>query len=193
MSQAQPDYDPKEQAVNNYLTFLHNPDNLVDQSHIDELQDQLQQASSPSERLKIQSEIQRFNNPDEDELLQQFKVHALEWAKEYEISASAFIQEGVSPNVLAQAGFDVDDSRSSSVEEVVGWMHQQSGPFTVQQAMDATGASRNTVRKAVNITNITPIGEHKGEGPGRSATLYEVRYDPSLENVTAQDEDEDMD
>lgn len=162
-----------EKAVSQYLTYLHDPDSLVDTDRIEELQQQLQEEANPTKRLQLQSELKQCSQPDEEHLKERFAIHAKAWADENGVVADAFIQEGVSPSLLAEAGFDVDtNTRRSSTDEVVNWIRSQRHQFTIQKAMQATGASRHTVRKAMNIAGVRTAGPGDSEGPGRAPELF---------------------
>lgn len=161
-------------AVSQYLMYLHDPDSLIDTDRIEELQQQLQEEADPTKRLQLQSELKQCSQPDEEQLKEQFAIHAKAWADENGIVADAFIQEGVPPNVLSEAGFDIDtNTKRSSTDEVVNWIQSQRYQFTIQQAMRATGASRHTVRKALNIAGIRAAGPGDSDGPGRAPELFD--------------------
>lgn len=163
-----------EKAVSQYLTFLHDPDSLIDTDQIEELQQQLQEESNPTMRLQLQSELKQCSQPDEEQLREKFAIHAKAWADENGVVADAFIQEGVSPSVLSEAGFDIDtNTKRSSTDEVVNWIHSQRYQFTIQKAMQATGASRHTVRKALNIAGVRTAGPGDSDGPGRAPELFD--------------------
>lgn len=161
------------EAVTQYLTYLSDPQSLIDTDEIERLQQQLSETNDPAERLQIQSRISQVSQPDEDHLRQQFERHAKQWADENNVSHQAFIKEGVAPQVLAAAGFEISASDRASVDDVVSAIQAKAHQFTVKQLMDETGASRATVNKAINLLGNRQAGYGDNDGPGAPPVLYD--------------------
>lgn len=195
MSTASAEITDREQAIRDYLTLLHDPESLVDDRAIADLQRQLDEATDPVERVKLRGEIDKLSQPATTELQEAFVTHAAQWAEEANVSADAFAAEGVPPEILRKAGFRVAGSRGrpksskghsrsrqrqtptgerGNVDTVSAWITNQGGDtFTISQAMDATGATRNTVVKAINQIGAAEVGTDPNHtGPGRSPKLY---------------------
>ncbi len=164
---------PSEFAIRRYLEFVANPDSARDDAAIEQLESQLAATSGILGRLRLLSDIERAKQVDGAPLLDEFVKHARMWAASNRITVNAFKAMGVSPVVLAQAGFDLGHgsihdrsskpaagstrkprlapqgpSVSSSV--VKDWMLGQQASFTIAQAMTGAGASMMTVKKAAN-------------------------------------------
>jgi hypothetical protein len=183
-----------ESAVRDYLRALQDPASLRDDDQIKLLTEQLSTASDGVERLRLRQSLMDAETPSLERHEEGFITHAKAWADEQGISARAFSDEGVSPDVLRRAGFNVGDGRRRgraqrstgaptrmrrsrvSAEDVRSAI-PSSGTFTIKTLQDASGASPAVVRKVVSeeaqagrlISEGTDPDHH---GPGRAPTLY---------------------
>lgn len=185
----------QEDAIRRYLTYINNPDELVDQDQIDKLQQKLEQSDDPVERIKLRNEIERVKQPPADELEAEFVRVAKQWSDHNGISAEALKAEGVKPSVLRKAGFQIaggqrrrstsaskrsSGRRRATKDDVVQHLAGKSSgdQFTLSQVMEATGASRSTVNQVLsNWTaegRVHKAGKAEHAGPGRAPDLFQV-------------------
>lgn len=185
----------QEEAIRRYLTYINNPDELVDQSQIETLQQKLSESHDPVERIKLRNEIERTKQPPADELEAEFVRVAKQWAEQHGISAEALRAEGVKPAVLRKAGFTIGGGtrkrttaakrtgksrqRASKDDVIQHLTSQPSGSeFTLNDVMEATGASRSTVNQVISrLTEegkLTKVGKAEHAGPGRAPDLFQV-------------------
>lgn len=183
----------QEEAVRRYLLYINNPSELVDQSKIDELQKKLDQSEDPVERIKLRNEMERTKKPPAEEVESEFVAVAKQWADQHGISAEALKAEGVKPAVLRKAGFSVagggrrgasatkrtGGKRASKDDVVKHITSKRSGSqFTLNQVMEATGASRSTAGQVISAltdeSKIKKVGKAEHSGPGRAPDLFEV-------------------
>lgn len=185
----------EEDAIRRYLTYINNPDELVDQDQIEKLQQKLDQYSDPVERIKLRNEIERIKQPPSDELEAEFVRVAKQWSQQHGISAEALKAEGVKPAVLRKAGFQIAGDRRRSTaptkrtssgrrrvtkDDVA--KHVEAKPsgsqFTLSEVMEATGASRSTVNQVIATMTeegkVSKIGKAEHTGPGRAADLFHI-------------------
>lgn len=185
----------QEDAIRRYLTYINNPDELVDQSQIETLQQKLSESHDPVERIKLRNEIERTKQPPADELEAEFVRVAKQWAEQHGISAEALRAEGVKPAVLRKAGFTIGGGtrkrtsaakrtgksrqRASKDDVVQHLTSQASGSeFTLNDVMEATGASRSTVNQVISrLTEegkLEKVGKAEHTGPGRAPDLFRM-------------------
>lgn len=173
-----------DDAVRNYLLALNNPDALKDDSKVEELEGKLNDTDDPIERVKIRAELDRARAVDPEQYEADFVGAVKQWAKDNNVTPDALRAEGVSDDVLGEAGL-VDIRRTSkrstrsrvSGEEVQDAIRSRGDKFTVSDIEDVTGASSGTVRKYVNSLVdegvIKELGEDDSwEGRGRPPTVY---------------------
>lgn len=185
----------QEDAIRRYLTYINNPDELVDQSQIETLQQKLSESHDPVERIKLRNEIERTKQPPADELEAEFVNVAKQWAEQHGISAEALRAEGVKPAVLRKAGFTIGGGtrkrttaakrtgksrQRASKDDVIQHLTSQSSgsEFTLNDVMEATGASRSTVNQVISrLTEeekVKKVGKAGHTGPGRAPDLFQV-------------------
>lgn len=184
-----------EEAVRLYLLYLEDPAKLRDEQLIEKLEGEAEQATDPVEKLKAFGELERAKAINGDQFRADFVRLAQGWADDQGVPVSAFTTMGVPVDVLAEAGFDVprgrgrgrragaasangrrtQRSRRVSVEEVKSGL--PTGPFTVKDLEESSGATGATVRKAIaelvdagSIKDLGPDREYHGRG--RAPTLY---------------------
>ncbi|MDY7106493.1 MAG: hypothetical protein S0880_35400 [Actinomycetota bacterium] len=184
-----------EEAVRLYLLYLDDPAKLRDEQLIEKLEGEAEKAGDPVEKLKVLGELERAKAINGDQFRSDFVRLAHGWAEDQGVPVTAFTSMGVPQDVLAEAGFDVprgrgrgrrngtaagggrrtQRSRRVSVEEVKSGV--PTGPFTVKDLEEASGATGATVRKAIaelvdagSIKDLGPDREYHGRG--RAPTLY---------------------
>jgi hypothetical protein len=135
-----------EDAVRNYLNFLaHGPS----ESFITQNTEHLATKTDPIEKLKLLQVIQEER--DGSHLRSEFLEHAVEWAYEEDITPEMFIELGVDPEDLIEAGFNLATRTtrtyvSSSEVAIFILEHYDEGEaFTKREIAEATGASPGTV------------------------------------------------
>ena len=188
-----------ESAVRRFLAWVENPASAIDQGAIDRAEAAFAAASDPIERLHAAAARERARAADVAAISGDFVAHARAYAESAGIPFEAFRALGVSPEVLAEAGFAVPSrgrrgagakstTRSGlprapqiSVSQIKGVADQMPKQFTLAQlANKAGGGSPVTVRKAVDelisegsVAKLGPDTNHTG--PGRAPTVYELR------------------
>src|SRR5215210_3773227 len=93
-----------EVAVRTYLTYLQDPDSLVDGAAVQKLQAQVDAARDPIDRLKAVAALHRAKNVDPNAHKYEFIKYAKSWAESEGIPPNAFSQLNVPSDVLAAAG-----------------------------------------------------------------------------------------
>ena len=170
-----------DQAVGNYLAFISDPESLRDEPQIIKLQEQLDLAEDPLDKLAIRDKLEQLRNLSEDDFLPGFIEFAKEYADNNDISASAFASMGVEQRVLRLAGFSTN-STYVTVGTVIKKIRESSlTSFTQQGAVELSKAAHGTVRKA--ITNglddgsiiLTDEEDLTHSGRGSKPQVYRLR------------------
>lgn len=197
-STAESDILEPEGAVRLYLTWLEDPQQLVDRTKVESLQSQYDTTQDPIERLRLLGQLERARVADAAQLEADFVRMAGSWAAENDVPGSAFRTLGVSDDVLEAAGLDSRGrsrrSRSAgsasrarrakavSTETLRAWMLGRSGPFTVADVTSAAGGSPMTAKKALDelidagqAERLGPVADWRGRG--RAPTAYQVVAD----------------
>lgn len=182
-----------EQAIRNYLQFLADPSSMRDEAEVARLEAAAASTDDPIEKLRLLSEAQRTREVDGAPLESEFIAQARHWADGEGVTVEAFRSLGVPNHVLAAAGLakavkgsKVPKAASSkaprqrrspavSADAVEGSIPD--GPFSVRDLMEASGASLQTVRKAVRrmlaAGELVDLGlDPNWDGRGRTPTLY---------------------
>lgn len=178
-----------EEAIRTYFTFLEDPSSLRDAGEVERLRAQADDATDPLEKLRLLSAAQRADEVDGSSYEAGFIAHAKEWAEREQVTVDAFKALGVPTDVLAAAGLIRRRGRAAKpttpgrrtrgqgvpVESVIEAVPAE--PFRIRDLMEATGASLQTVRKAVRMLldrgEVLDLGPDQGwDGRGRTPTLY---------------------
>lgn len=179
--------DEPTRAVRRYLEFVLNPASARDDELISSLEAQVTAESDVVAKLVLLSDLERAKRVDGSALLDGFVRFGRRWADLNQITVGALKAVGVSPVVLAEAGFDLGHGsihdraarktrdastrvaspkrqRGTNVSGTVvkQWALQQPGSFTMAEAMAAAGASLMTVKKAV--TELIADGRVRSNG-----------------------------
>lgn len=185
--------DPSTEAVESYLTFLKNPDALVNRELVSTLKERMSETSSPLEQLQLLSALHSAESVDESSIIESFVKNAAEYARREKIVPEAFIQFGVPTDVLRAAGLlpgggPKKAARSSKTVKsaatrtgsvgrpgtgrVAVLAAIPSSPFTIKELESLSGVSTVTVRKVVeDLVNsgelfvCAPDGTNTGRGP----------------------------
>jgi hypothetical protein len=94
-------------AVRRYLEFIADPESARDEQLIEPLQAQAAAEADVIQRLRLLSALDRARMVDGAALLDGFVRHGRAWADANQITVGALRAVGVSPVVLAEAGFDL--------------------------------------------------------------------------------------
>ncbi len=178
-----------EQAVRDYLKFVHDPDALIDRDKVDVLSRKIETVDDPIERLILRAELETVQHVDRTVIEDRFVAHAKAWADERGITVQALVAEGADERLLRRAGFSrpgafrrrittSKDERSRASAETIAAAIPTMGTFTIPQLVARTGGSHGTVRKViadqVNAGQVKQVGTDSAHsGPGRAPTLYE--------------------
>ena len=186
-----------EDAIRRYLTALSDPTSLIDTEAVTQLSRDLSGLTDPIDRLVTQQALLDAQEPDLSGAEEAFVANAGGWAKEHDITAAAFIAEGVEPAVLRRAGLrPPSGARSSGSKQRRASAKRPTrsrsrvtkdqikdsvppAPFTASTLIDLTGASPNSVRKTISELLDEGAVVEKGQdpdhtGPGRAPMLYAV-------------------
>lgn len=172
-----------DDAIRRYLTALHDPDALVDQSRLDTLREELAATSDPIRRLHLQQALIDVAEPDIASLEAAFIDTVRGWAAAEGITWKALAAEGVDRKVLARAGFPTGTKpaargrrASRRVTRAQVTRRIPAGTFTVADLADATGASKATARLAIRDLidqgRVVEKGTATDTGPGVAAKVY---------------------
>lgn len=179
-----------EEAVRRYLQFLQDPSSLVDAGLVAALEAKLPEEQDVLGRLRVLSAIEIAGTVDADALLADFVRLAGRFAREENVPASAFLRMGVPRDALVSAGILSGPVRRSERPasspsprrridraDVERSLRAFTVPFTVKDAVDATGANQLTVRKTLDallaegvLVDAGPDETHSG--PGRAPRRY---------------------
>jgi len=183
--------DPSTEAVESYLTFLKNPDALVNRELVTTLKERMSEASSPLEQLQLLSALHSAESVDEATIVESFVKNAAEYARREKIVPEAFMQFGVPADVLRAAGLLPGAKKAVRAPKAPKAATVKSGsagrpstgraavlaaipasPFTIKEIESLSGASTVTVRKVVEeLVNAgelfvcAPDGSNTGRGP----------------------------
>jgi hypothetical protein len=187
--------DAGEASVSKYLEFLADPSSARDERAIAAARSAVDAATSPIEKLKALSALERAEAVDGTHLVTGFIRHAKSWADANGITPSAFRQLGVPDDVLRGAGLlggvgrrgpipatrgGMERKRAAAVPQAAIVAHIESlhGPFRLGEVLAATGATPATATAAVGqmitagtLRRLGPDPEHNGRG--RAPFLYE--------------------
>jgi tryptophanase len=186
----------QDAAVRNYLTSLRDPAALRDDDAIADLHVKIEQADDELARLQLRQQLLDLENPSSDGHEDAFVEHAKAWADATNISAEAFVAEGVPAAVLRRAGFrGVSGGRRSarsrrtttatkpastrsrvSADQVRAAIPTRS--FSVKDLQEISGASAAVVRRViteeVDTGRLTDQGADPDHtGPGRAPIIYQ--------------------
>jgi hypothetical protein len=182
-----------ESAVRNYLLFLQDPSQLIDQGEIERVEAEVHAATDPLDRLRGINRLQQLRAGDSDSYRQAFLTHAKGWAEANGIAPASFAELGVDDATLRAAGLAARGGRRNAgrtrqrsgqgqvrVEQVKAAAARQSGEFTLADLAAASGASPMTIRKAVD--EMIGAGEVQRLGPtpnwsqpGRAPILFRLK------------------
>jgi hypothetical protein len=188
------DTEGPESAVRLYLTFLDDPQSLVDAKAVKKLEALVEKAKDPVDKLKALAALERARTADENTYRTAFINHAKLWADAEGVPATAFQQLHVPSDVLQAAGLLQTPKRGRSRARVsqadlarrrppVKSERLEEGivaltePFTVKDVSEHIGGSAITVKAAIDRLlaqgRIEPAGERRGER-GRASKLWTV-------------------
>jgi len=171
--------------------FLDDPAKLVDATTVKRIQDQVDSAKDPIDRLKAISALERAQATDGSVYRDDFIKLAKQWADDEGVPPTAFRSMGVPADVLAAAGLDGQKRRSrgrsgsvtSSRRPPVKADQLDSGiltltsPFTIREIADQIGGSTVTIRASLDRLEAQGKVASAGERPGsrgRAARLWEI-------------------
>jgi hypothetical protein len=180
-----------ETAVRNYLLYLEDPAQLIDQAEMTRLRAAAKSATDPLERLRAVDGLRQLEEGGGERYREAFCAHAKAWAEANGIRPSSFREVGVDEATLRAAGFSVRGSgrraparraprsgrsmvRTDAVKAAAGRM---AGTFTLADLSAASGASPMTIRKAVEELTAAGAVERLGptpnwSQPGRAPIQY---------------------
>jgi hypothetical protein len=179
----------QELAIRSYLTFLADPDSLIDVAKIAKLESDVKAANDPIAKVKLLSELDRAKAVDSSMLRADFVSNAKKWAAANNVTAEAFRALGVSAETLSAAGFGKARKKPAPAfrnrapgvksERIRSAVLGTSGVFTIRDITDDTHATTATVTKVVNelvqsgsVLEAGPLANH---ARGRSPMQYKVK------------------
>jgi hypothetical protein len=187
--------DEAERAVRSFLTFLTDPDSLVDAEAVKMHESAVTAAKDPIDKLKAISALQRAQAIDPAVFRADFVRHAKSWAEDESVPASAFQQLGVPDDLLQQAGIIIVSGRgrrrrgattpsqatsrrkavsASQLEEGILTLD---GEFTLKDVAERVGGSPATIKAAIERLEaqgkVQSAGERTGSR-GRAARTWKI-------------------
>jgi len=182
-----------EAAVRDYLTFLNDPESLVDPEEVSRLEGEIAKTTDPVERLMVMARLHKARSADPDAYEKAFVSQAKIWADAEDIPATAFEEMGVSVDVLRAAKLlpggrrgimtirakALSAARKPGVKstELEAGILLMPEPFTVKDVSERVGGSTVTVKAAIDRLEaqgkITAAGERTGQR-GRAAKTWTV-------------------
>jgi hypothetical protein len=183
-----------EGAVRSFLTFLTDPDSLVDAEAVEMHQNAVEAAKDPIEKLKALSALQRARAVDPALFRSDFVRYAKAWAEAESVPASAFQQLGVPDELLQQAGIIIVGGRGRrrksaaaapaatrrkavSASQLEEGILALDGEFTLKDVSERVGGSPATIKAAIERLEaqekVQAAGERTGSR-GRAARTWKV-------------------
>jgi hypothetical protein len=177
-----------EESVRRYLTYVANPETLVDHDKVAEIEASLDATVDLIARLRLHAELERAKNPDASALRDDFIRDARKWAAANSVPHSAFSTLGLDSDVLRKAGLLLSPGRATqrrrrtagaapSTILIEEWIGTRTVPFTIRDAMNGTGFTQVTVSKVfedlVSQDKLVRTGpDPRHEGRGRSPMCF---------------------
>jgi hypothetical protein len=172
-----------EDAIRQYLTYLDDPNLLVDDEEVTRLETEVRSASNPLEKLKALAALERVRNVDGERYRKEFVRVAREWAEREGVPASAFRQLGVPDDTLRDAGIDAGGGRRRganagrrrsassgrtrarpvSTQEIQVWVLDRDKPFTTSDIARGAGGRPISIKKV--LYEIVASGKVNKMGP----------------------------
>jgi hypothetical protein len=188
-----------ETAVRDYLTFLSDPDSLVDNIEVTRLQEEVAELVDPIQRLMAMAALTRAQSTDPHAYEKAFIEHAKAWAKDQDVPPTAFQQMGVPRHVLEAAGIMPRTGRgrgrakaaptkqavtrraAAKADELEAGILALAEPFSIKDVTEKVGGSTITVTKAVK--QLEAAGKVNGAGQranerGRASRVWTVAVEP---------------
>lgn len=185
-----------ELAVRQYLTFVEDPDKLVDPGEIERLEKAAGAADDPLAKLRAIGALEKARSVDGAAYRADFVRLAKGWAEQEGVPVVAFSRLGVPDDVLVEAGLLAGRGRGTRgrprrrledgaprqrakpvpVETIKSKVPD--GKFTVRQLEELSGGSPATVRKAlaelIDAGSVEELGSATDwAGRGRAPIVYQ--------------------
>jgi hypothetical protein len=179
-----------ETAIRAYLSYLQDPDSLVDNDKIATLEKEVAATKDPIERLIAMAALHRAREADPAAIISDFTKNARVWAEAEGVPESAFREMGVPGEVLQDAGFgkvrksratrnksDTPRRRAMSTDQLKEAILALDEPFSIRDVTERIGGSPVTVKNAIAALEgdgkIRRAGD-KHLGRGRAAKMWMV-------------------
>ena len=168
-----------------YLQYLADPSKLVDEASVKKLEQDVERAKDPVDKLKAVAALERARAVDGSVFEDAFIRDARAWAETEGIPMAAFRTMGVADAVLTRAGFDdgrrrgsrrgttsrAGRAKSTSAEAIQQWVLSTRSSFTLADVQKSVGGSPATIKKAIDelteadkLQNLGPVTDHVGRG-----------------------------
>ena len=189
----------QEAAVRNYLTYLSDPDALVDQASIRKLASEVDKAKDPLDKLRAITQLEKARRADPTVYRQGFVDSAKAWSDAEGVPASAFERMGVPQDVLRDAGLTAKARRgrargkatapasraprrpSVRADQLEAGILSLSEPFSIKDVSEKVGGSTITVKAAIDRLEaqgrVMAAGERSG-GRGRASKVWTAAVEP---------------
>jgi CRP-like cAMP-binding protein len=166
------------EPIATYLQAVSNPENLKDVDAIGEIEDRLaQDGLDPAEKLELLLRRRTLNQVDIGPLETAFVKAVPDYLAQFDLDLTQvredFLAVGVPAEVLDQVASHGGNIKVGTVsfEGVRSYALSRDTPFTQQDLMEATGASRGTVAKVVkSLVEDKKVSVEKGR-----PIIYTVR------------------
>lgn len=176
-----------ETAVRMYLTYLQDPESLVDNDELASLEKEVAAAHDPIERLIAMAALHRARQADPSAIIDGFTRNARAWAEAEGVPESAFREMGVPDDVLRAARFGKGRAGrgksgatrrpkmgAAQLKEAIVALD---GPFTIRDVSERIGGSPITVKATLAALEregkIRTAGEKAGSR-GRAAKTWTI-------------------
>jgi hypothetical protein len=183
-----------EAAVRSYLTFLSDPDSLIDVKAVKELETAVEKAKDPLDKLRAVGALHQARSMDTDVYRKRFVASGKAWADAEGVPANAFEQMGVPHDALVEAGIIIVGGRprggarakatttgtrrpAVKAEDLESGILSLKDVFSVREVAERIGGSPVSVKALLGRLEaegkVTPAGE-RASHRGRAAQVWKV-------------------
>ncbi len=183
-----------EAAVRGYLTFLSDPDSLIDLKAVKQLETAVEKAKDPLDKLRAVGALHQARSTDTDVYRKRFVASGKAWAEAEGVPANAFEQMGVPHDALVEAGIIVVGGRprggprtrttatatrrpAVKAEDLETGILALTDVFSVREVAERVGGSPVSVKAVLGRLEaegkVTPAGERSSHR-GRAAQVWKV-------------------
>lgn len=186
-----------EGAVRLWLMYVDDAESLKDEAEIKKLSANVDKAKDPIDRLKAVAALRAAQRVDPTPYREGFIKHARKWAETNGVAGDDFLEMGVSPSELADAGFETERKTSTksngqsrsraprvSTADIADAVMATDKPFTLAMIRETAGGSPATLRKVIvdqlmneegKVRELEESEAPEHDGRGRAPKWYVVK------------------